>query len=139
MLDGRLWLRRSGRFLEALNCGALVVDRDGCITRLNNRASEMIRRPRGDIRGRNLLDFYDSPDGRAFILERRQNFKQPWEGEFYLPLPDGSRLPVIVSSRVLGAEPPLCDLRLITLIDVSAQKLAEASLREQYEIIAKLS
>src|SRR5688572_6390588 len=99
----------------------------------------MMRRRATDIVGRSLLDLYDDAEGRAFVLERRAQFDTPWEGEFFLPLPDGSSLPVILSSRVLGAEPPLCDLRLVTLIDISSQKQAEASIKEQYDIIARLS
>ncbi len=55
------------------------------------------------------------------------------------PLPDGEKLPVVVSSRVLGSQPPLSDLRLVTMIDITAQKEAETSLKEQYEVIANLS
>jgi putative two-component system response regulator len=40
---------------------------------------------------------------------------------------------------VLGDGPPLSDLRLVTVTDLSEQKKAEESLKEQYEIIAKLS
>jgi hypothetical protein len=137
--DAARWVEHAGRFLEALNCGAVVIDRAGQVTRANTRVAQMMRRPALNIVGRSFLDFYDDPDSHAFVLERRAKFDTPWEGEFFLPLPDGSRLPVIVSSRVLGAEPPLCDLRLVTLIDISAQKQAEASIKEQYEIIAKLS
>jgi HD-GYP domain-containing protein (c-di-GMP phosphodiesterase class II) len=139
MTDALRLLAFSARFLEALNCGALVLDRQGHITRANTRIGQMMRRPVAELLGRTLLDFYDDPASRAFILERRARFDEPWEGEFVLPLPDGSPLPVIISARVLGDEPPLSDLRLVTAIDLSAQKLAEASMREQYEIIAKLS
>src|SRR4051812_27998641 len=139
MTDALWWIEHYGRFLEALNAGALVIDRRGSMARVNTRFCEMMGRPRENLVGRSLTDFYDSPEARAFIAERRAKFDEPWESEFYLPLPDGSRLPVIVSSRVLGEEPPLNDLRLVTITDLSAQKLAETSLKEQYEIIAKLS
>jgi PAS domain S-box-containing protein len=128
-----------GRFLEALNSGALIIDRPGIIARANTRFCELMRRPRAELLGRSITDFYDDPQARSFIAERRAHFDEPWESEFYLPMPDGSQLPVIVSSRVLGDEPPLNDLRLVTVTDVSAQKKAEGSLKEQYEIIAKLS
>lgn len=140
MVNARVWLQRSERFLEALNCGALVIDRDARILRANNRAAEMLRRPKPEVVERLLLDLYhDDPAGTAFVQERRAHFEEPFEGESYLPLPDGSHLPVIWSSRVLGHEPPLSDLRLVTMIDLSAQKAAETSLKEQYEIIANLS
>ena len=140
MNDAARWAEYAGRFLEALNCGAVVIDRAGHVTRVNMRLPEMMRCDPSALVGRSFLDLYgDDADARAFIHERRAQFDDPWEGEFYLPMPGGARLPVIVSSRVLGAEPPLCDLRLVTLIDITARKQAEASLKEQYDIIAKLS
>jgi HD-GYP domain-containing protein (c-di-GMP phosphodiesterase class II) len=134
-------LEYAGRFMEALNCGALVIDRAGVITRANSRLCLMMRRPDSGLVGRSFADFYDGDDAqsRDFFVQRRADFDEPYEGEFYVPLPDGQRLPVICSSRVLGGEPPFCDLRLVTLTDISAQKAAEASLKEQYDIIANLS
>jgi putative nucleotidyltransferase with HDIG domain/PAS domain S-box-containing protein len=139
MTDALWWTEHYGRFLEALNSGALVIDRAGIVTRANARFCEMMRRGATELLGRSLTDFYDDAEARAFIADRRAKFDEPWESEFHLPLPNGSQLPVIVSSRVLGAEPPLNDLRLVTVTDLSAQKKVEASLKEQYEIIANLS
>jgi HD-GYP domain-containing protein (c-di-GMP phosphodiesterase class II) len=67
------------------------------------------------------------------------HFDEPREGEFFLPQPGGGRLAVISSAATLGAEPPLSDHRLVTMIDITARKEAEDALREQYEIIAELS
>src|SRR5687768_15633408 len=133
------WFEYAGHFLEALNCGAMVIDRAGVVTRVNSRLCVMMRRPAGDVIGRSLLDFYDEPESFEFVSQRRNNFDEPYEGEFHLPLPDGTELPVIFASRVLGHQPPLSDLRLVTLTDISAQKAAENSLKEQYDIIANLS
>src|SRR5688572_226065 len=102
MTDALRLLAFSARFLEALNCGALVLDRQGQITHANTRFGQMMRRPTSALLGRSLLEFYGDPASRAFILARRARFDEPWEGEFVLPLPDGSPLPVIISSRVLG-------------------------------------
>jgi PAS domain S-box-containing protein len=137
-MDGR-WYDYGDRFLEALNCGAVVIDRAGQMTRVNTRICQMMRRTPAELAGQSLMDLYHDDASRTFIAERRANFEQPWEGEFFLPLPDGQRLPVVVSSRVLGGDPPLSDLRLVTMIDITAQKQAEASLKEQYETIANLS
>jgi HD-GYP domain-containing protein (c-di-GMP phosphodiesterase class II) len=139
MTDAQRWLDHSGRLLEALNCGALVIDRAGNVTRANTRLFDMMRRSAAEVLGRSLLELYDNEESRAFVMERRATFDEPWEGEFHLPLPGGGRLPVVISSRVLGEDPPLCDLRLVTAIDISPQKAAEASLKEQYDIIAQLS
>jgi HD-GYP domain-containing protein (c-di-GMP phosphodiesterase class II) len=140
MSDVLQWLENAGLFLEALNCGALVINRAGTISRANTRLCTMMHRPAFDLIGKSFLEFYSGDaDAAAFIQKRRANFDEPFEDEFYLPLPDGGRLPVICSSRVLGSEPPLSDLRLVTLTDISAQKAAELSLKEQYDIIANLS
>src|SRR3954469_5011958 len=106
MTDALRLLAFSARFLEALNCGALVIDRQGRITRANTRFGQMMRRPVTELLGRTLLDFYKDPARGPFILEPPWRFDEPWEGEFVLPLPDGSPLPVIISARVLGDEPP---------------------------------
>src|SRR3954453_12234903 len=91
MTDALRLLAYSARFLEALNCGALVIDRQGRIARANARFGEMMRQPPAALLGRTLLDSYAAPASRAFILERRARFDEPWEGEFFLPQPDGSR------------------------------------------------
>src|SRR3954453_4437556 len=102
MTDELWWIEQYGRFLEALNSGALVIDRRGVVTRANARFCELMRRDRTELLGRSLADFYDSAEAKSFIVGRREKFDEPWESEFYLPLPDGSQLPVIISSRVLG-------------------------------------
>jgi putative nucleotidyltransferase with HDIG domain len=133
------WFEYAGHFLEALNCGAMVIDRAGVVTRANSRLCVMMQRPAADVIGRSLLDFYDDGESLEFLRERRDNFDEPFEGEFHLPLPNAARLPVIFASRVLGDQLPLSELRLVTLTDISAQKAAETSLKEQYEIITNLS
>src|SRR3954467_4915418 len=84
MTDALWWIEHYGRFLEALNAGALVIDRQGTVARANTRFCDMMRRPRAEGLGRSLSDFYDSPDARAFIAERRAKFDEPWESEFFL-------------------------------------------------------
>src|SRR3954454_11220889 len=100
MTDALWWIEHYGRFLEALNAGALVIDRRGSMARVNTRFCEMMGRPREELVGRALTGLYDSPEARAFIAEGGATSEEPWESEFSLPRPDGSRLPVIVSSRV---------------------------------------
>ena len=76
----------------------------------------MMRRGRPEILGRSLTDFYEDAEARAFIVERRAHFDEPWESEFHLPMPDGSQLPVIVSSRVLGRRTTLGVVQSIFLV-----------------------
>jgi putative nucleotidyltransferase with HDIG domain/PAS domain S-box-containing protein len=125
--------------LDALNCGAAMIDRAGTLVHVNRRLCEMMQRSCGELRGKNLLDFYDDPETRAKIAAGLDHFEDPTEAEFYLPLPDGNRLPVISSSRTLIGEQPLSDHRVVTLIDISKQKEAERMMREHYEFIVQMS
>ena len=74
------WVEDAGRFLEALNCGAVIIDRAGRITRANARLPALMGRPASALLGRSFLEFYDDPASRVFVLERRAHFDTPWEG-----------------------------------------------------------
>lgn len=121
--------------LEALNCGAALLDRHGAFVYLNQRLGEMMQRDPTALRGKLVIDYYSDPSDREMLADRLNHFGASHEMEFYLPLPDGTRLPVITSARALPGEA----YRLVTLIDISKQKEAERSLRDQYEFIVKMS
>jgi response regulator RpfG family c-di-GMP phosphodiesterase len=121
--------------LEALNCGAALLDRTGAFVYLNQRLGQMMQRDPVALRGRLVIDFYDDLTDRAMLADRLAHFGTSSEMEFYLPLPDGTRLPVITSSRALPGE----QYRLVTLIDISKQKEAERTMRDHYEFIVKMS
>jgi putative nucleotidyltransferase with HDIG domain/PAS domain S-box-containing protein len=127
------------RFLDALHCGAVILERSGVILFANMRLRKMMRRDADGLIGRNLLDIYHDDDGRAFVKSLLEHFDEPQESEFYLPLPDGARLPVVASGRVLNGQSPLNDWRIATIIDISPQKAAEQNLKDQYKTIAELS
>ncbi|HEV2295989.1 MAG TPA: HD domain-containing phosphohydrolase [Tepidisphaeraceae bacterium] len=124
--------------LQALPCGAALLSRDGRIDHANERLCAMMGRAPADVIGASLLSIC-APDAEAREPVRRllEHFEQPHEEEFYLPLPDGSRLPVLASARaVTGDERPA--YRLVTIIDLSRQKKSEEELRSQYQIVAQL-
>lgn len=125
--------------IDALQCGAVVINRSGLIKSVNTRAAEMFGLPRKRLEGRKLEELYFDADGRAIVQRILANFDQPRETESYVPQPDGSRLPVIVAGRPVGTAAPLADFRLYTLIDISKLKQTEASLQERFADIAKLS
>jgi putative nucleotidyltransferase with HDIG domain len=133
--NGNDLLARVSGLLDALNCGAALVDRTGKLVHINGRLSSMMQRDCADIRGHNLLEFYSDPDDRAKLEARLIRFEPTTEAEFYLPLPNGERLPVISSSRNLPGD----EHRVVTLIDISRQKDAENSLREHYKFIVEMS
>ncbi|MCB9855977.1 MAG: HD domain-containing protein [Phycisphaerales bacterium] len=125
--------------LESLNCGAMLLDRSGRILIANQRLIEMMKTPLTCLRGRRFEDIYDNEEDRRRVQDRMADFGEAREGEFYLPCVDGTHLPVILSSRTLGAEPPLSNYMVVTAIDLSRQKAAEARLSEDYRTIAQLS
>jgi putative nucleotidyltransferase with HDIG domain len=143
--------------LDALYCGALLLERSGRIAHVNARLCQMMRRPAEELVGANVLCLYQGGEQRDELVAALQNFDRPRETEFFLPLPDGSRLPVICSSRpldaghmlteadggfacrVFGAGPERADYAVVTLVDVSDQKAAEEHLRLQYRTISDLS
>jgi len=127
------------QLLDAINCGALLVDRSGKIEYANDRLCQMLGRPRDQLIGRQTESLYSSQAAIDFIRTRQHEFDQAHEGEFFLPAADGSELPVIISGRPLGTTAPMSDYRLITTIDISGQKKAEARAIEEYETISTLS
>jgi putative nucleotidyltransferase with HDIG domain/PAS domain S-box-containing protein len=132
-------LRNVISVLEALNCGALLVHRSGRIVFANERVLEMAKRPRAELVGRDLRDLYEEEADRTEISAALSLFDQANEREFHVPTGRGESLPVIVSGRQLTGPAPLSDHRIITLVDVSAQKQAEQACRVQYRDLAKLS
>lgn len=125
--------------LDALLCGAAVIDRAGTLVYVNDRLCEMMRRPRETLVDRPVDSFYQDEASQTFLRERLTAFGEPHEGEFHLPRADGQKIPVILSGRPLGGDPPRSDYRLITLVDISAQKKADADRREEVETISRLS
>lgn len=125
--------------MESLNCGAMLLDRGGAILFANQRLIEMMRTPMTCLRGRRFEDIYDRAEDRRRVQERMADFSEAREGEFHLPRVDGTHTPVILSSRPLGDGEPLSNYMLVTAIDISRQKAAEAKLSEDYNTIAQLS
>jgi putative nucleotidyltransferase with HDIG domain/PAS domain S-box-containing protein len=132
-------LQRITGLLDVLQCGAMLVDRRGRIVHANERLCQLVQRPRSAVDGRLLHEFYPEGEGRDRIHQVLANFSAAVEQEFYLPRADGSRLPIVASGRQLSGPPPLCDHRVVTVIDISQQKRAEQELHERYRDIAQLS
>lgn len=126
-------------FLDALNCGAALLHRSGTLLHVNPRLGAMLRRDAAQLVDQNIRTLYPRPDEAAAIDDLLTHFDEEREAEFFLPLPDGTHLPIIASGRRLPAAWGLTDLRVVTLIDITAQKRAEAQVREQHRAIAQLS
>jgi PAS domain S-box-containing protein len=116
-----------------------MIDRAGRLVHINARLCAMLRREADQLIGTSLQDLYSDPADRKPIDAMLLQFHKKREEEFFLPLPDGGRLPVMVSSRQVPGPAPLCDHRVITLIDISQQKEAERALQEHFEIVVQMS
>lgn len=132
-------LCRIATLLDALHCGAFLVDRSGRIVHANCRLCTMMDRPCGDLVGRTLFELYPAGPGREAVEHGLAHFDESREQEFFLPRADGSELPVILSGRRLAGDPPLSDHRIVTVIDISPQKRAERERQARYREVAELS
>lgn len=132
-------LRQIASLLNALQCGAMLMDREGRIAHVNSRLCDMMQRQCRELVGTRAIDLYPQGRGRDLVQNVLDHFDNASEQESYLPRADGAELPVIFSGRRLDDEPPLGDFRIVTIIDISPQKRAERDLRETTENMAKLS
>ena len=124
------WLLQIESIFETLNQGVLVADDCDNILFVNSCLSDMTGLPVGEMVGVNAAQFY-SPEEYEVI--RRQAALADAVGhnrfEFVVPQKDGSRLPVIISSRRLE-DPEGRQFAIVTFTDISDQKLAEKQLRD---------
>lgn len=132
-------LKRMQTLLDALNCGALMLDRDGTIVYANHRFCTMMQTACGGLIGQPVWSFYPDEADQQHLREGFARFDEDREEEFYLPLPDGRRLNVIYSARRVPGDGPLGEHRVVTMIDISRQKHAETAIRDQYQFISQMS
>src|SRR5690349_14218504 len=124
------------QLLSTLNCGAFLIDRGGRVVHVNSRLCALMQRTCDQLVGASVIDLYSDEKDRAVIRQSLEKFGEKAEEEFFLPLPDGGRLPIISSARPLkGAE----DYRIVTIIDISRQKEAENAAKEQYQLVLEMS
>ncbi|HXJ16410.1 MAG TPA: SpoIIE family protein phosphatase [Candidatus Polarisedimenticolia bacterium] len=124
------WLLQMENILETLNEGVLISDERHRILFINSRMSEMLGIPPEEVAGQEG-DYFYSPDEYKFVLaqiERRERTGR-YRVEFVVPQKDGSRLPVITSSRTFK-DPDGHQFAVVTFTDISEQKRAEARLRD---------
>jgi PAS domain S-box-containing protein len=124
--------------IDALNCGAVVLERSGRVLHVNARLAAMMDRPAEELLGTGFASLYPAAE-RERMSRALHEAHEGRENEFYLPRHDGAHLPVMFSGRPLSDAPPLCDYHLFTIIDISRQKAAEARAHEQYQEVCRLS
>ena len=123
------WLAQIEGILETLNEGVIIADDCPQIIFANTNFEEMTGIPRSEFIGSNF-DRVFTPEEAETLNNQRQRGMQAGHNrfEFVLPRHDGSRLPVIVSARSVE-DPDGRRFAIVTFIDISDQKRAEASLR----------
>ena len=134
-------LRAQTARLEAITTTSvahiLEIDREGTILYANRSSAG---RTVADLIGKQVTDFTSKPErNRAIeIFERVFRTRQSFTGEFYANDGDGGqRVYMVTIAPIEGSEQ--VDGLVLTAFDVTEQHLAEARLREQDELLHKLS
>src|SRR5215475_12560559 len=122
------WLSHMEAVLEVLNEGVVITNDSPEILFANSRFTEMTGIPKNELVGRHPSRFYSS--GEWEMVERQidiENRDGRNRYSFVLPRPDGSRLPVIISSRRI--EKSGSHFGIVTFADISEQVRIEEDLR----------
>jgi PAS domain S-box-containing protein len=124
------WLQQIEGVLESLNEGVLISDDCQNIIFVNSNLEQMTGLPRGEILGPDIHRLYNKAEA-DFIIQKREQGLQAGKNrfEFVLPRKDGSRMPVIISARVVE-DPDGRQFSIVTFTDISDLKRAEQELRE---------
>jgi len=124
------WLLQIEGILETLNEGVMISDDCHKILFINSHLEKMLGVPAEEIIGHESSRFY-SPEEYKVIRAQIAVGEQEGQNrfEFVVPQKDGSRLPVIISSRRIE-DPDGREFAIVTFTDISEQKRAEARLRD---------
>ncbi|GJQ26088.1 MAG: hypothetical protein HBSAPP02_11200 [Phycisphaerae bacterium] len=122
--------------IDALHCGALVVDRARRIVLANARLADLLGLTVRDLIGRDPRTLCKP---LAEGSDHAADFDAAFEMELGLIRADGGVVPARVSGKLLGEQPPHSDFRLVTVIDLTAQKAAEERAREEYVQMSRMS
>ena len=124
------WLQQIEGVLESLNEGVLISDDCQNIIFVNSNLEQMTGLPRGEIVGPDIHRLYDKAEADFIVAQRERGLQAGHNRfEFVLPRKDGSRLPVIISARVVE-DPDGRQFSIVTFTDISELKRAEQELRE---------
>jgi phosphoserine phosphatase RsbU/P len=123
------WLLQMEDILETLNEGVMILNDCRDILFINSCMEKMFGFPASEVVGRNGTSFYTDEERKVMAghIEHGREFGQN-RFEFVLPVKDGSRLPVIISSRMFE-DPDGLEFVVVTFTDISEQKQSEAELR----------
>lgn len=123
------WLSQMEEILETLNEGVMIADDCHRILFVNSGFVEMTGMSREELIGIEASQFY-SPEEWEFLSQQIEVAIRMGHNRygFVLPRKDGSRLPVIISSRQLE-DPDGRHFGIVTFTDISDLKRTEEELR----------
>ena len=123
------WLQQIEGLLGTLNEGVMIVDDCSTIVYVNENLQEMLSRPGSELVGQTPMSFYSPEESIWLDRQRDQGIRDGHNRfEYTLPRKDGTRMPVIVSSRRIE-DPDGRQFGIVTFIDITEQKQTEEKLR----------
>ena len=124
------WLLQTEGILQTLNQGVMIVDDCHRVFFINGYLEEIFGMPAEEMIGRTALQWY-APEENEFLLARIAESEQAGQHrfEFVVPRKDGSRLPVVITTRRFD-DPEGRTYAIVTFTDISDQKRAEIMLRD---------
>jgi sigma-B regulation protein RsbU (phosphoserine phosphatase) len=123
------WLIQMAVLFDTLNEGVLVADSCHQILHVNSCFAEMIERPADEVEGRPASYFYNPEEYEVILSQEARSRGGTNRFEFVLPKKDGTRLPVVISVRLIE-DPDGAEFAIVTFTDISDQKRAESQLRD---------
>jgi PAS domain S-box-containing protein len=131
------WVKQVSGLLNAMNQGVIISDAEDRIVFANDLFLEMIKRSAEEVIGHTAAELYHVED-RVALMERISHRRREGRGlyDFFIRQSDGNKLPVMVTAKQTTC-PNGGMYALITATDITAQKQAEAALREANEQLEK--
>jgi sigma-B regulation protein RsbU (phosphoserine phosphatase) len=124
------WLLQTEGILQTLNQGVMIVDDCQRVNFINSHLEEIFGVPAEEMVGHVALEYY-APEEHEFLLGKIAESEHAGQHrfEFVLPRKDGTRLPVVITTRRFE-DPDGRTFAIVTFTDISDQKRAEVLLRE---------
>ena len=118
---------RYRKLVETMNEGLGVLDRNGLITYVNDRACEIVGYPREELLGANPLAFLNEENRKILTYEMARSMKgEKGSYELELPRKDGSSSVVVMSGSPILDEKGRFVGSFAVMTDITARKRAEA-------------
>jgi len=131
------WLLQMEDVLDTLNEGVMILDDCRKILYINSCLEEMFGFPASEVVGHTGSDFYTKEEYDVILQQiEKRNVAGQNRFEFVLPMKDGKRLPVIISSRNFE-DPDGMTFAVVTFTDISDQKDAQSKLRDVNDKLKK--